>query len=79
MNLTEADHFIPSHFFEKGDYQVWSPRQEWKGGNYTGRTTMQLIADNLTLETAKAFNWPRKEIRKKSSARTLSRQDLRGI
>lgn len=42
-------HKIPAHFFERGDYEVWS----------NGR----LIANNVCLETARAYNWPNKVIK----------------
>ncbi len=54
---------VPSHFFEHGNFEVWSPMYEWKGGKQAGKRTMQKIAGELSEETAKAFDWPGKEIR----------------
>lgn len=51
-------HFIPSHFFEDGDYEVWATRYNGHGA------PVVLIASGLSLKTARAFNWPNKEIRR---------------
>ena len=48
---------IPSHFFEKGEYEVWAA----KSHNYDAPVVR--IAQGLCLKTAKAYDWPKKEIR----------------
>jgi acyl-CoA synthetase (NDP forming) len=48
---------VPSHFFEKGPYEVWAAK------NYERNAPIVMIASGVCLETAKAFNWRRKEIR----------------
>lgn len=53
-----TDHTIPSHFFEDGDYEVWATK-------YDGyKAPVVLIAGNLSLKTARYFQWPNKEIRR---------------
>jgi hypothetical protein len=54
--IEPLSHFIPSHFFECGPYEVWASK------DYTSRNICR-IAKGLSLETAKAFNWPFKQIR----------------
>lgn len=54
--------FIPSHFFEEGKYEVWATRYNGYGA------PVVLIADKLSLKTARAFDWPNKEIRLKGRA-----------
>lgn len=59
MKTTEmTKHFIPSHFFKNGDYEVWATKRQEYGA------PLCLIAGNLTLETAKSFDWPNREIRR---------------
>ena len=50
---------IPSYFFEKGEYEVWAAK------SYSHNAPIVKITGDVCLETAKAFNWPRKEIRLK--------------
>lgn len=52
-----SKHMIPSHFFDKGEYEVWAKR------SYDGGMKLELIAGNLSIKTARAYNWPYKEIR----------------
>ena len=65
MTNLKKDFSIPSHFFESGPYEVWAPRQEWIGSRFTGRLTMQCIAEKLSHETARVTNlgWVGSEIR----------------
>lgn len=49
-------HMVPSHYFDKGDYEVWAKR------GYDGGMKLELIANGLSLRTAQAYNWPYKEI-----------------
>jgi hypothetical protein len=57
---------IPSHFFERGPYEVWAWRNEWAGGRFTGKHTLQMIAGGLCEETARVMQrgWPASEIQK---------------
>lgn len=52
----QFSHFSPSHFFDPGPYEVWASKDR-------NPEDISLIAAGLCLETAKAFNWPHKEIR----------------
>jgi len=50
-------HFIPSHFWEEGEYEVWAT----KHNGYNAPVVK--IADKLSLKTARSFEWPNKQIR----------------
>lgn len=62
FSMTDSDegvskHMIPSHFFENGPYEVWARR------GYDGGMKLERITSGVSLETAKAYSWPYKEIR----------------
>jgi hypothetical protein len=54
-----TSHFVPAHFFDKGKYEVWAK----KCNDYNA--PLCLIAGDLSLKTARFYNWPDKQIRHK--------------